>query len=174
MIVDPLSCLPADLSAAVSWLQRGGLVVIPTDTTYGLAGSLSLGNLAACRDWGFAGDYVRAMWLMLQQDEPDDYVVATGISHSVRNLVEIAFGHVGLDWQKHVVVDPALLRPAEVDHLIGDAAKARAKLDWAPTIDFEGLVKMMVDADLRRLEGQRAKGRGQREVKGQKEAKGER
>jgi GDPmannose 4,6-dehydratase len=117
----------------------------------GRAESLSLGNLDAQRDWGFAGDYVRAMWLMLQQDQPDDYVIATGISHSVRDLVEIAFGHVGLEWQKHVRIDAKLLRPAEVDHLIGDPSKARATLGWEPTIDFPTLIRMMVDADLRRL-----------------------
>jgi GDPmannose 4,6-dehydratase len=92
------------------------------------------------------------MWMMLQQDEPDDYVIATGVSHSVRELVEIAFGHVGLRWQDYVKSDPALLRPAEVDHLIGDPSKARRVLKWAPTVDFEGLVRMMVDADLRRLQ----------------------
>src|SRR5687767_10187618 len=96
----------------------------------GLADSLSLGNLVAQRDWGFAGDYVRAMWLMLQQNAADDYVIATGVSHSVRDLVEVAFSHAGLDWQKYVVLDPAFLRPAEVDHLIGDPAKARAELGW--------------------------------------------
>ncbi len=119
----------------------------------GLADHLSLGNLEAHRDWGFAGDYVRAMWLMLQQDAPDDYVVATGVSHSVGDLVETAFGHAGLDWRTHVRQDPALIRPAEVDHLIGDASKARATLDWAPTVDFAGLVRMMVDADLERVQG---------------------
>ena len=117
----------------------------------GLADSLSLGNLDAHRDWGFAGDYVRAMWLMLQQPAPDDYVIATGEAHSVKELVEIAFGHAGLDWQKYVKLDPALIRPAEVDHLIGDAAKAKAELGWAPTVTFRGLVEMMVDADLARL-----------------------
>ena len=117
----------------------------------GLADSLGLGNLDAQRDWGFAGDYVRAMWLMLQQDRPDDYVIATGESHSVRELVEIAFGHVGLDWQKYVRLDPTFLRPAEVDHLIGDAAKARKTLGWTPEVDFTTLVKMMVDADMARL-----------------------
>ena len=117
----------------------------------GLADTLALGNLDACRDWGFAGDYVRAMWLMLQQDQPEDYVVATGLAHSVRDLVEIAFGRVGLDWRQHVKQDSALLRPAEVDHLIGDASKARRVLGWQPTIDFRGLVEMMVDADLARL-----------------------
>src|SRR6185436_11956752 len=116
----------------------------------GLADSLALGNLDAQRDWGFAGDYVRAMWLMLQQDAPDDYVIATGISHSVQELVEIAFARVGLDWQKHVYQDPALLRPAEVDHLIGDASKAKEKLGWTPAVSFEQLVEMMVDADLER------------------------
>jgi GDPmannose 4,6-dehydratase len=117
----------------------------------GLADSLSLGNLEAQRDWGFAGDYVRAMWLMLQQADPDDYVIATGVSHSVRNLVETAFGHAGLDWQKHVRLDPALIRPAEVDHLVGDSSKARTTLGWEPAVDFTGLVKMMVDADLARI-----------------------
>jgi GDPmannose 4,6-dehydratase len=117
----------------------------------GLADKLMLGNRDACRDWGFAGDYVRAMWLMLQQDRPDDYVVATGQAHSVQELVEVAFSHVGLDWQKHVGVDQRFLRPAEVDHLIGDPAKARQKLGWEPTVDFKGLVTMMVDADLARL-----------------------
>jgi GDPmannose 4,6-dehydratase len=119
--------------------------------TLGLATHLSLGNLDAHRDWGFAGDYVRAMWLMLQQSSPDDYVVATGESHSVRELVEIAFGHAHLDWEKHVRVDPALLRPAEVDHLVGDSSKARSTLGWAPTVDFRGLVTLMVDADIARL-----------------------
>lgn len=117
----------------------------------GMADTLALGNLDACRDWGFAGDYVRAMWLMLQQDEPDDYVVATGEAHSVRTLVQIAFEHAGLDWKEHVVTDPKLLRPAEVDHLIGNAAKARTRLGWRPEIDFTQLVTMMVDADLERL-----------------------
>jgi len=117
----------------------------------GLADSLSLGNLEAHRDWGFAGDYVRAMWLMLQQDAPDDYVIATGIAHSVADLVEVAFAHAGLDWKAHVRQDQALIRPAEVDHLIGDSGKARAKLGWAPTVDFRGLVEMMVDADVERL-----------------------
>jgi GDPmannose 4,6-dehydratase len=116
----------------------------------GLADTLPLGNLDAERDWGFAGDYVRAMWLMLQQDQPDDYVVAMGVSHSVRELVEIAFGHAGLDWERHVRTDASLLRPAEVDQLIGDAGKARRQLGWAPTVDFRGLVTMMVDADLER------------------------
>ena len=117
----------------------------------GLKDKLSIGNLDARRDWGFAGDYVRAMWLMLQQDRPDDYVIATGVSHSVKELIEIAFGRVGLDWQKHVYQDPALLRPAEVDHLLGDSAKARKELNWTPRVDFKGLVEMMVDADLARL-----------------------
>jgi GDPmannose 4,6-dehydratase len=117
----------------------------------GLAKELRLGNLDAKRDWGFAGDYVRAMWLMLQQDQPDDYVVSTGETHSVRELVEEAFGHVGLDWKKYVVQDPALMRPAEVDLLVGDPGKARRVLGWAPEVDFRGLVRMMVDADLARL-----------------------
>jgi GDPmannose 4,6-dehydratase len=117
----------------------------------GLADHLSLGNLDAHRDWGFAGDYVRAMWLMLQQDTADDYVISTGVSHSVRDLVEIAFSHVGLDWQKYVRTDPALLRPAEVDHLIGDASKAQQVLGWKPTVSFAALVAMMVDSDVERI-----------------------
>ncbi len=117
----------------------------------GLADTLSIGNLDAHRDWGFAGDYVRAMWLMLQQDRPDDFVIATGVSHSVRELVEIAFAHVGLDWQQHVRQDPALLRPAEVDHLLGDSTKARRQLGWTPSVEFKPLVEMMVDADLQYL-----------------------
>ena len=117
----------------------------------GLAESVTLGNLDARRDWGFAGDYVRAMWMMLQQDSPGDYVVATGVSHSVRDLVQTAFDHVGLDWQQHVNIDPSLLRPAEVDHLIGDSTKARTVLGWQPAVDFRELVTRMVDADLQRL-----------------------
>jgi GDPmannose 4,6-dehydratase len=117
----------------------------------GLTDTLSLGNLDAQRDWGFAGDYVEAMWLMLQQQVADDYVIATGISHSVRQLVETAFTHVGLDWNAHVKLDPKFIRPAEVEHLIGDNAKARAALNWKPKVDFAALVKMMVDADLRRV-----------------------
>src|SRR5690606_33053903 len=108
----------------------------------------------AQRDWGYAGDYVRAMWMMLQQDQADDYVIATGVSHSVQDLVEIAFGHAGLDWREFVRTDPALLRPAEVDHLVGDASKAKKALGWEPTVSFEQLVRMMVDADLARLAGQ--------------------
>jgi GDPmannose 4,6-dehydratase len=119
----------------------------------GLSDHVSLGNLDAHRDWGFAGDYVRAMYLMLQQDQADDYVIATGQSHSVRQLVETAFGHAGLDWSKYVRIDPALLRPAEVDHLVGDASKARKVLGWEPSINFKQLVGMMVDADLARLSG---------------------
>ena len=117
----------------------------------GLDETLSLGNLDACRDWGFAGDYVRAMWMMLQQDAADDYVIATGEAHSVKRLVEIAFEHAGLDWEKHVRTDPAFLRPAEVDHLIGNPAKARQLLGWEPSVNFDGLVRMMVDADVARL-----------------------
>ena len=125
----------------------------------GLADTVSIGNLDAHRDWGFAGDYVRAMWLMLQQDRPDDYVIATGVSHSVRELIEIAFGHAGLDWQKHVRIDSALLRPAEVEHLLGDASKAKAELGWTPEVDFKRLVRMMVDADLDRLAPSKATAR---------------
>jgi GDPmannose 4,6-dehydratase len=119
----------------------------------GLSDSIGLGNLEAHRDWGYAGDYVRAMWLMLQQERPDDYVIATGVSHSVRDLVEVAFGHAGLDWREYVRVDKKLFRPAEVDRLVGDASKSRQVLGWQPEVDFEGLVRMMVDADLERLCG---------------------
>ena len=120
----------------------------------GLADSLALGNLDAQRDWGFAGDYVNAMWLMLQQPTADDYVIATGISHSVRELVQIAFNRVGLDWEKHVRIDPKFLRPAEVDQLIGNPAKAKRVLGWEPKIDFNQLIEMMVDADMERLSRQ--------------------
>jgi GDPmannose 4,6-dehydratase len=117
----------------------------------GLADELRLGNLDAERDWGFAGDYVEAMWLMLQQDELEDFVIATGEPHSVRDFAEIAFEHAGLSMDDHVVVDPQFLRPAEVDHLVGDAGKARAKLGWEPRVSFHELVELMVDADLERL-----------------------
>ncbi len=117
----------------------------------GLQEKLRLGNLDAQRDWGFAGDYVRAMWMMMQRDEPVDYVVATGETHSVRELVEQAFGHVGLDWREHVVQDERFMRPAEVDLLVGDPARAKADLGWEPEVRFEQLVQMMVDADLERL-----------------------
>lgn len=117
----------------------------------GLATQLKLGNLDAKRDWGFAGDYVDAMWRMLQQPEPRDYVIGTGVTHSVRELVELAFEHVGLDWREHVVIDQAHLRPAEVDLLIADPSKAKAELGWVPTVSFAELVRMMVDADLERL-----------------------
>ena len=119
----------------------------------GLDTELRLGNLDARRDWGFAGDYVRAMWKMLQRDEPEDYVVATGETHSVRELCEVAFARVGLDWSEHVVVDERYLRPAEVDLLIGDASKARRDLGWSPDVGFKELVEMMVDADVERLGG---------------------
>jgi GDPmannose 4,6-dehydratase len=117
----------------------------------GLADALYLGNLDAQRDWGFAGDYVRAMWMMLQQDKADDYVISTGESHSVRELVDVAFQHAGLDPGKYVKLDPRFLRPAEVDHLIGDASKAKQVLGWKPEVDFRRLVTMMVDADMERL-----------------------
>jgi GDPmannose 4,6-dehydratase len=139
---------------------RRGLEFVTRKVTHGvaaiklgLADHLALGNLDAHRDWGFAGDYVRAMWMMMQQETADDYVIATGVSHSVRQLVETAFAHAGLDWQKYVRTDPALLRPAEVDHLIGDPAKARRVLGWEPSVNFEQLVAMMVDQDLERLSG---------------------
>lgn len=121
----------------------------------GLAKELKLGNLDAKRDWGFAGDYVDAMWRMLQQPNPDDYVVGTGVMHSVRDVVEIAFSHVGLDWRDYVKIDPALIRPAEVDHLQADASKARRVLGWEPRVSFEELIVMMVEADLKRLSGQK-------------------
>ena len=117
----------------------------------GVQEKLRLGNLDAMRDWGFAGDYVEAMWLMLQQDSPDDYVIATGEKHTVRELIEIAFLRAGIEVENHVVVDPALLRPAEVNHLCGDAGKAREKLGWRPRVGFRELVEMMVDADLDRV-----------------------
>ena len=118
----------------------------------GLASELHLGNLDSKRDWGYAPDYVRAMWLMLQQDHADDYVVATGEAHSVREFCQVAFDRVGLDWQKHVVVDPAFIRPAEVDHLIGNAEKAGRVLGWEPSVTFNQLVNLMVDADLEELQ----------------------
>jgi GDPmannose 4,6-dehydratase len=122
----------------------------------GLADTLELGNLDAKRDWGFAGDYVEAMWLMLQQAEPEDFVIATGVEHSVRDCVEIAFEHAGLDLDEFVRVDPRYLRPAEVDHLVGDASKAKDKLGWEPRTSFRELIEMMVDADLDRLADVRA------------------
>ena len=137
---------------------RRGLEFVTRKVSYGVARiklgqqkTLKMGNLDAERDWGFTGDYVRAMWMMLQQDKPQDYVVATGITHSVRRLLEVAFSHVGLDYRDHVELDPALLRPAEVHHLRGNYSKARLELGWEPTVGFEGLVQMMVDADLARL-----------------------
>ncbi len=123
----------------------------------GVQDKLKLGNLDAQRDWGYAGDYVRAMWLMLQQNEPDDYVIGTGVKHSVRELVELAFARVGLDWRQYVVVDPELFRPADVNALCGDSTKARKKLGWAPTVSFEQLVAMMVDADLQRVKDEIAR-----------------
>ena len=121
----------------------------------GLARQISLGNLDARRDWGFAGDYVDAMWRMLQQPTPQDYVIGTGQTHSVRELVEAAFGHVGLDWRKHVVTDPRFMRPAEVDLLLADPSKARQELGWTPRVAFDELIAMMVDADLERLSARR-------------------
>ena len=118
---------------------------------------LRVGNLEARRDWGFAGDYVEAMWLMLQQDEPDDYVIATGETHSVQELVELAFAYADLDWRRHVVLDPTLRSPAEVDFLLGDASKARGKLGWAPKVDFVELIRLMVDADLARYRHARSR-----------------
>ena len=120
----------------------------------GMQSELRLGNLEAKRDWGFAGDYVRAMWMMLQQDEPDDYVISTGETHSVRELVEVAFDAVGLDWKKYVVIDPAFFRPAEVDLLVGDPQKAYDKMGWKPEVTFQELIRRMVKADLARLNRQ--------------------
>jgi GDPmannose 4,6-dehydratase len=138
---------------------RRGLEFVTRKVTDGVAQikcgklkKLALGNLEAKRDWGFAGDYVKAMWLMLQQDTPDDYVIATGETHSVRELVEVAFNCVNLDWQKYVEIDERFIRPAEVDLLIGDPRKAKAKLGWEPEVSFTGLVEMMVKSDLKRYE----------------------
>jgi GDPmannose 4,6-dehydratase len=124
---------------------------------HGVQQELRLGNLEARRDWGYAADYVQAMWLMLQQDEPDDYVVATGETHSVQELAEMAFSHAGLDWRQHVVIDESFRRPAEVDFLLGDASKARHKLGWAPKLGFSDLIRLMVDADLARYRDQRSR-----------------
>jgi GDPmannose 4,6-dehydratase len=136
---------------------RRGLEFVTRKVTDGVArikagksDELRLGNLEARRDWGFAGDYVDAMWRMLQRDEPADYVIATGVAHTVRDLVEAAFARAGLDPRAHVKIDPALIRPAEVEHLVGDASKARRDLGWAPKTDFRGLVEMMVEADMKR------------------------
>ena len=122
---------------------------------HGLATELRLGNLDARRDWGFAGDYVDAMWRMLQQPEPQDYVIGMGETHTVQELVEIAFSHVGLDWRKHVVIDPKFIRPAEVDLLMADPRKAAAELQWRPEVSFDQLVRMMVDADMARVSARR-------------------
>jgi GDPmannose 4,6-dehydratase len=117
----------------------------------GLQQELRMGNIQARRDWGFAGDYVRAMWLMLQQDQPDDYVIGSGETHTVQEFIEIAFSRAGLDWRDHVVIDPKFLRPAEVDLLLADSTKARTRLGWRPEVNFQNLVSMMVDADLAAL-----------------------
>jgi GDPmannose 4,6-dehydratase len=139
---------------------RRGMEFLPRKVSHGVAqialgkrDELRLGNLSAQRDWGYAGDYVEAMWLMLQQDEPDDYVVATGETHEVGEFVRLAFEHVGLDWEKYVTIDEKFFRPAEVDLLIGDATKAREKLGWTPRTTFAQLVALMVDADLALLKG---------------------
>ncbi len=137
---------------------RRGIEFVTRKVTYGAAriklgiqDTLKMGNLDAERDWGFAGDYVEAMWMMLQQAKPDDYVVATGVTHTVQRLLEVAFGHLGLDYRKHVEIDPGLHRPAEVHHLLGDYSKARRVLGWQPRVTFEELIPMMVDADVERL-----------------------
>ncbi|MBI3811906.1 MAG: GDP-mannose 4,6-dehydratase [Nitrospirae bacterium] len=143
---------------------RRGLEFITRKVSYGVARiklgldkEMRLGNLDAERDWGYAGDYVEAIWRMLQQEKADDYVIATGIKHSVRELVNLAFAHVGLDYKNFVVVDKAFLRPAEVDHLLGDATKARTQLGWKPKVSFEELIRMMVEADLEKVKRQIAK-----------------
>ncbi len=144
---------------------RRGLEFVTRKVSYaaariklGLADRLPMGNLEARRDWGFAGDYVEAMWKMLQADEPEDYVIGTGVTHSVQELLETAFDEVGLDWRDHVEQDPAFLRPAEVDHLRADPTKAKEKLGWEAKVDFDQLVRMMVRADLDRLEGRAGPG----------------
>lgn len=119
----------------------------------GLQNELRMGNLDAKRDWGFAGDYVKAMWLMLQQDQPDDYVISTGETHTVEELVQVAFDHAGLNWRDYVVIDPKFVRPAEVDLLLGDCTKAKENLGWELEVGFEQLIKMMVDSDLSKLQG---------------------
>jgi len=146
---------------------RRGLEFVTRKVSYGAArvklglqSKLKMGNLDAERDWGFAGDYVQAMWQMLQQEKPQDYVVATGVAHSVRQLLEIAFGHLGMDYRDYVETDPAFLRPAEVHHLLGDSSKARQELGWKPQITFQGLVKMMVDEDVARLKREAANSSG--------------
>ncbi len=138
---------------------RRGIEFVTRKVTYnvakiklGMADELRLGNLDARRDWGFAGDYVRAMWLMLQQDDPDDYVISTGQTHAVEELVQVAFEYVDLDWHDYVVQDPRFMRPAEVDLLVGDSSKAGRKLGWEPKVTFEELIRMMVDADLKLLQ----------------------
>ncbi|MDD5659279.1 MAG: GDP-mannose 4,6-dehydratase [Actinomycetota bacterium] len=139
---------------------RRGLEFVTRKVTYnavriklGLQDEIHVGNLDAKRDWGFAGDYVEAMWLMLQNDKPDNFVIATGETHSVQELIEIAFSYLNLDWKKHVKINPKFIRPAEVELLIGDSSKARSQLGWKPKVNFEGLVKMMVDADHKLLTG---------------------
>jgi GDPmannose 4,6-dehydratase len=142
---------------------RRGREFVTRKITHGIAAiklgfdsELRLGNLQAKRDWGFAGDYVRAMWMMLQQSAPDDYVVGTGETHTVQEFVEIAADHAGVDWKKHVIVDPAFYRPAEVDLLLADPTKMRTKLGWKPLVSFEQLVRMMVDEDLRVLSAKKS------------------
>ncbi len=135
------------------------ITMAATRIKLGLQKKLYLGNLDAKRDWGFAGDYVEAMWLMLQQDEPEDFVIATGETHSVREFLEATFGYLELDWREYVEIDERYQRPSEVDLLLGDASKAREKLGWTPRVDFQGLVKMMVDADLEAAHDEHAVGR---------------
>ena len=152
-------CLPAQVfCSTMSPLEEVTNLLLARSTQgvarikLGLQDKLVLGNLDAQRDWGFAGDYVEAMWLMLQQDKPDDYVIATGTTHSVRDFVIAAFAHVGIhDWQRYVEIDPNLFRPAEVDQLIGDASKSRQRFGWHPRVTFEELVSMMTENDLQQV-----------------------
>ena len=147
--------MPAQAFYSTTESPRRGLEFVTRKITHGVAQiklgrekKLFLGNLDARRDWGYAGDFVRAMWLMLQQDEADDYVIATGVDRTIGDFCRAAFEHVGLDWQEHVVVDPKFFRPAEVNILLGDSTKAKEKLGWVPKVSFEEMVQMMVDRDL--------------------------
>ena len=158
-----MGCTLATASCSTTSPPRRGETFVTRKITRAVAAiklgrqdKVFLGNLDAKRDWGYAKEYVEAMWLMLQQPEGDDYVVATGETHSVREFLEVAFGHAGLDWKKHVEIDPRYFRPAEVDLLIGDPSKAKKKLGWVPKTTFAELTKLMVDADLKALQDQLA------------------
>jgi len=161
--LEDISAMAADIASdIVQQLTGSKITKAAARIKLGLQQELFLGNLDAKRDWGYAGDYVEAMWLMLQQDEPDDYVVATGETHTVREFLDVAFGQLGLDWQRYVKIDPRYYRPTEVDLLIGDPAKAQQKLGWKPTVDFHRLAIMMVEADVEaerlKLQGTASKG----------------